>query len=127
LSGHSAAPGDRRFAREYRLLRPQDFERVFAARHSLRSGALVLHYLPNGLTGARLGLVIPKKLASRAVLRNAIKRRMREAFRQCRGELPALDLVVRLLRPVGAPPSVVELAGALRQLLVRIAAGTANP
>ncbi len=48
----------------------------------------------------RLGLVIPKKLARRAVLRNAIKRQAREAFRLRRTNLPALDLVLRLARPV---------------------------
>ncbi len=34
----------------------------------------------------------------RAVDRNAVKRRVRESFRLCRNELPALDIVVRLSR-----------------------------
>lgn len=44
--------------------------------------------------------MIPKKLARSAVLRNAIKRQAREAFRHKCASLPAVDLVLRLTRPV---------------------------
>ncbi len=47
---------------------------------------------------SRLGLVIPKRLARRAVLRNTIKRQAREVFRHQSESLPALDLVLRLAR-----------------------------
>lgn len=49
---------------------------------------------------ARLGLIVPKRLARAASLRNAIKRQGREAFRLMSGEVPALDLVLRLKRPL---------------------------
>jgi len=45
---------------------------------------------------ARLGLVIAKRYAPRAVTRNALKRVIREAFRARRLTLPAGDYVVRL-------------------------------
>lgn len=61
-----------------------------------------MHYRDNGQPTARLGLVIPKKQAHAAVLRNAIKRQAREVFRQRLSRLPARDLVLRLIRPVGA-------------------------
>jgi ribonuclease P protein component len=47
-----------------------------------------------------LGLVIPKKNARRAVLRNLLKRIAREAFRQVRTDLPRYDLVLRLAKPL---------------------------
>ena len=58
----------------------------------------MLHYQPRaeGMTSARLGLVVGKKLLKRAVDRNRLKRIIRERFRLCRGGLPAVDLVVRL-------------------------------
>jgi ribonuclease P protein component len=49
----------------------------------------------------RLGLVVPKRLARRAVLRNRIKRLHREAFRRRRCQLPTLDIVVLLRGPAG--------------------------
>lgn len=60
----------------------------------------MLHYRPNGLDTARLGVVVAKKLAKRANVRNLLKRIARELFRRHRAELPAHDLVVRLHAPV---------------------------
>lgn len=66
----------------------------------LRGERFDLHYRPNGGATARLGLVIARRLARRAVLRNLVKRIGREAFRQARSGLPACDLVLRLARPL---------------------------
>jgi ribonuclease P protein component len=89
------------FRRPYRLLTPGQYSEVFSARRVLRGSLFALHYRRNALPGSRLGLVIPKKQARTAVLRNAIKRQAREFFRQRRARLPALDLVLRLAQPVG--------------------------
>lgn len=92
------------FSRQQRLLSPAEYSAVFSARRVLRGSCFVLHYRINGLSGSRLGLVIPKKQARTAVLRNAIKRQARELFRRQRQQrtgLPALDLVLRLAQPVG--------------------------
>ncbi len=62
----------------------------------MRGKAFAVHYRPNGLDRARLGLVIPKKQAPTAVLRNAIKRQAREIFRLRRTTLPPADLVLHL-------------------------------
>jgi len=62
---------------------------------------------------ARLGLVIAKRYAPRAVTRNALKRVIREAFRARRLTLPARDYVVRLQSRV-APVSLTELKRAAR-------------
>ena len=51
---------------------------------------------------ARLGLVVPKRNAKRAVHRNLVKRLAREAFRHVCSQLPAYDLVLRLGRPLNA-------------------------
>ncbi len=63
----------------------------------------MLHYRPrdNGGGEARLGLVVGKKLIKSAVRRNLVKRLVREQFRQRRAELPACDLVVRLMAKPG--------------------------
>jgi ribonuclease P protein component len=52
-------------------------------------------------TTARLGIAVAKKAVGAAVARNRIKRVIREYFRQTRGQLPALDIVVQA-RPAAA-------------------------
>lgn len=59
-----------------------------------------MHYRPNGLEVARLGVVVAKRLARRANVRNLVKRIVREQFRRNRAALKAFDLVVRLHAPV---------------------------
>lgn len=89
------------FGRDLSLHKPQEFSEVFSSRCTCRGDFFfVLHWKENGKGFARLGLVISKKHARSAVLRNAIKRQAREAFRLRREELPALDLVLRVARPV---------------------------
>lgn len=57
----------------------------------------MLHYRPaEEATGPRLGVVVAKRLAKRAHVRNLVKRIVREQFRKRRVALPAFDLIVRL-------------------------------
>ena len=60
----------------------------------------MIHYRPNELATARLGVVVAKKLAKRANVRNLVKRIVREQFRKIRAVLPHHDLIVRLHAPV---------------------------
>lgn len=60
----------------------------------------MLYTRPNNLPCARLGIVVAKRLAPRAVTRNTIKRAARELFRQ--QTLPSIDCIVRLAKPVNA-------------------------
>ena len=88
------------FESGHRLHAAAEFTAVFSHRRVLRGERFDLHYRPNEKDGARLGLVIAKKLARRAVLRNLLKRLGREAFRQARTGLPSCDLVLRLAKPL---------------------------
>lgn len=77
-----------------RLLKPDEFSRVF--KQAIRSSDRMLTILAaeNNLSHPRLGLAISKKNAKRAVDRNRIKRIIRESFRQNQSILPMVDLVV---------------------------------
>lgn len=90
------------FRAEHRLHTPGEYAVVFAERRVLRGEWFQLHVGPGG-TGARLGLVISKKNARRAVLRNLVKRIAREVFRHARAGLPAADVVLRLAKPLAGP------------------------
>jgi len=78
------------------LHKTDEYSSVFAFRRALRGRFYMLHYRPNGLDTARLGVVVAKKLAKRANTRNLVKRIARECFRRNRESLPAVDMVVRL-------------------------------
>jgi ribonuclease P protein component len=66
----------------------------------------------------RLGILVSKKHAARAVERNRIKRCIREAFRLEQGALGAIDLLVR--PPYGTKPSP-DMIRQLRELLQGLA------
>jgi ribonuclease P protein component len=84
-----------------RLHRPEEFSAVMAARRVVRGECFDLHYRRAGTeSGVRLGLIVSKRLARAASLRNAIKRQGREAFRLMAVEIPPCDLVLRLTRTV---------------------------
>ena len=68
------------FPKAARLLKTDEYSSVFRLRPWRRSPHFVLYGKPTG-NEARLGLVIGKKFAPRAVTRNLIKRLAREAFR----------------------------------------------
>lgn len=93
------APAGYRFQAASRLRRNAEFGEVFSRRRVLRGDWFHLHYGPGGAS-ARLGLVVAKKLARRAVWRNAVKRIGREAFRHALPGLPPLDLILRLAKRV---------------------------
>lgn len=66
----------------------------------------------------RLGLVVPKRLARRAVTRNLIKRQARAAWCEHGGKLPPGDWVVRLRAPIAREQFPSATSEALRRLLV---------
>ena len=85
------------FRPRHRLRHKREFEAVYAARVVAKQGPLTVFGVPNGLSEARLGLSVGRRVGN-AVARNAAKRRVREAFRMVRGlferEGGALDVVV---------------------------------
>jgi ribonuclease P protein component len=97
----SASDDGGRFPTGRRLHKPQEFAAVLSARLVLRGESFDLHFRKNDLQEpARLGLVVPKRLARAANLRNTVKRQGREAFRHMSLQLPACDVVLRLKRPL---------------------------
>ena len=100
---NEAAAGPRPFGRGLRLLQAAEFSAVFSARRSVRGESFDLLYKPNGGKGPRLGLVVAKKFARRAVMRNLLKRLARESFRLAVPGLAMGQLVAVLVAETDAP------------------------
>ncbi|MEM5327281.1 ribonuclease P protein component [Paraburkholderia sp. JHI2823] len=83
------------FPKAARLLKTDEFSSVFRLRPWRRTEHFVVYGRPTG-NEARLGLVIGKKFAPRAVTRNLVRRIAREAFRVRRAQFEGFDLLLRL-------------------------------
>ncbi|MCY2964947.1 MAG: ribonuclease P protein component [Planctomycetota bacterium] len=76
------------FPKQQHLRRPAEFDRVYKFRCSARGRRVLIFAAPNDLSHPRLGLSVSKKHGG-AVVRNRIKRLLRETFRLTRDLWPA--------------------------------------
>lgn len=106
-----------RFRGRDRLRRKGEFDRVLKSR-TLRvtSPPFVALGCPSTTGQARLGLIVGKRHCPRAVDRNRLKRLVRETFRVRRRHLPALDIVIQLVRA----PDDLDVRRALDQVWKQI-------
>jgi ribonuclease P protein component len=85
---------DLSFPKSARLRTKTEFDRVYARRCKASDGTLLVFAQRNELSLPRIGLSVSRKLGG-AVVRNRLKRLLREAFRLSQHELPTgVDLVV---------------------------------
>lgn len=81
------------YRRRHRLTHERQFDAVYDAKCRKSAGPLTIFALPNTMTHARLGLSVGRKIGS-AVVRNTVKRRLREAFRLNQAALAAGDFAL---------------------------------
>jgi ribonuclease P protein component len=88
--------------RRHRLSRSRDFDAVYRQGRSVSTRFLILYWFSRDddplAEGPRLGLAVPKAVGT-AVVRNRMKRRLRELFRECSSELPQDHDYVLVVRP----------------------------
>jgi len=114
-SPDSVNPDSAAFPKQYRLLRRLEFQRVYKQGQRRSASLCTVFYRPNGLAETRLGITVPKRLGT-AVLRNRIKRRIREIFRLHRQELPGGWDIVLNPRPGAAAVAYPALERELLRL-----------
>ena len=106
------------FPKQDRIRAKRDFERVFRQGKKKQGRLVCLHYLYNKEDRTRVGITVSKKVDKRAVVRNLVKRRIREIFRRNRQSFPdCLDIVFRAL-----PACAAAEYGELRDEIISLAA-----
>jgi ribonuclease P protein component len=116
----AAAVGERRrqrFPRAARVRRRPEYLAIQNRGRRLVSPNLLVFALPGG---GRLGITVSKKVGG-AVLRNRVKRWIRDCYRRRRPEFPAgFDLVI-VARPPAAHADHAAVCGELTSLARRLA------
>ncbi len=105
------------FPKSHRLLKREEFKRVYAQGKKFYTRFFTIHYLENGLCHPRLGITVTKKVG-KAHVRNRWKRLVREAFRLNRHRFPCWDMVVTVKRGVN-PPGFREVERDLVEAIVK--------
>ena len=68
-------------SKDSRLKKKKDFEHVFKKGKGFKEGFLFVKLVRNNLKITRFGFVVGYKVSKKAVLRNKVKRRLREAVK----------------------------------------------
>ena len=110
--------------REQRLRTPAEFRRV--RDHAPRGWPhplLVLYAAPNDLGRTRIGITVSSRVGN-AVVRNKVRRRLREALRARLDRLAAGNDILLIVRPAAARAKWEELNTALDGVLRKSGATT---
>ena len=96
--------GDQRLRPVERLRCPRAYQRVFEQGEKLVGSLFILYVLPTSEPYSRLGIAVSKRIGN-AVVRNHIKRCLRETFRRHKALLtPSCDVVCVARRSAAGVP-----------------------
>lgn len=102
---------------EHRLRRPAALARVRSGPRVTRPEFVLYHFAQEAPGVPRVGFSVGRRLGG-AVVRNRVRRRLREAIRPLLGRLVACDIVV-VARPPALEAGVADLEAALKQAAAR--------
>ena len=106
--------------RAQRLRRPADFLRVRElGSRGVPHPLLVMYAAPNDLGTTRVGITVSGRVG-KAVVRNLVRRRLREAVRARQNQLPPATDIVIAARQASAAATWTELNAALDSVLKRL-------
>jgi ribonuclease P protein component len=80
--------------RSARLLKPGDFTALRGDSKRISSRFFLAEYRATQQVGPRLGMAVSRRVSKRAVVRNRIRRVVRESFRLHRSRFPSLDVLL---------------------------------
>ena len=110
-----------RLPRTARLLRPGDFAALRAEAKRLSGQTFRVEYRASPSGVARLGMAVSRRVSKRAVVRNRIRRVIRESFRLSQATLPEFDMLL-IARTHAVERTNAELRADLQSIWRKLAA-----
>jgi ribonuclease P protein component len=101
-----------------RLRKEKDIKRVLAQKTGYRSGLLICKTAENGLDAARFCFMVSKRVSNKAVVRNRLKRRLREAVAALLPRMRAGKDCVLIAFPGLDVKTFEDLAAAVKRSLI---------
>ncbi len=87
-------------AQKYRLVKQSDFDLVFKNGKKAPSRLFFVRFASNSRENCRFGVVISNKISKKAVVRNRLKRQIREIIRLNLSKfIQNMDIIVNILKP----------------------------
>ncbi len=100
------------------LTKRRDFDLVFKKARNQSSRYLVIYAMPNSLNFSRFGLAVSKKIG-KAVIRNRVKRLLRESLRALSNEIPVPCDIVIVARKLAPEGTLDDFINDIRMALLR--------
>jgi ribonuclease P protein component len=106
-------------SKSYRLLKPAEFKATLKSSTRWRDDFFGVYAIPNPHPYGRLGIVVSRKTSPRAVVRNRVKRQIRESFRCQKEKFSGLDVVV-VASPRAGKAELISLRASLQQIWEKV-------
>jgi ribonuclease P protein component len=103
-----------------RLTRDKEFEKVFKNARSAYNNLFSVKALSNNLSHNRFGIIVSLKVSKKAIERNKIKRRVREALRFFDDQITIHQDVVIVCRPSLINVNLKEIKNSLQLIFKRL-------
>lgn len=107
------------FSSDWRIRTTAVFRCVYSKRQRLLDRYYVLYYLNNDIGHSRLGVVASKRSVKKAIIRNRVRRMVKEVFRRQKNQLPSFDLVF-IAKACASEASNRELYKCINRLLEQL-------
>ncbi|NUM56933.1 MAG: ribonuclease P protein component [Candidatus Hydrogenedentes bacterium] len=109
-------PGPQAFPRHERLTRKRDFETAFKSGRRSVGSAFICYVARRESQGRKFGFAVSRKVGT-AVIRNRVKRYLREFFRTHRAQIDDDTHIVVVARPAAANAGYDQCVREMRRLL----------
>jgi len=106
-------------SKAYRLLKPAEFKVTLKSSTRWRDDFFGVYAISNPHPYGRLGIVVSRKTSPRAVVRNRVKRQIRESFRCQKEKFSGLDIVV-VAGPHAGKAESISLRASLQQIWEKV-------